>query len=353
VDRGLSGFLLLCLLCGPLSCNRGGSSAVDDQPHAGGDVWTSGEELAGLPTSGAAWESLLAKADEPSTPPDLSDRDDPENVRTLAKALVFARTSIERYRTQVIASCMAAIGTERDGEVLSLGRELAAYVIAADLVGLPPDEDRRFSTWLRGVTRERLQGMTLVSAHETRPNNWGTHAGASRAAVAAFLGDAAELERCATVFRGYLGDRSAYARFSYGDDLSWQADPARPVGVNPLGAQIAGHSVDGVLPDDQRRAGGFTWPPPKVNYAYEALQGALVQAAILHRAGYPVWEWQDRALLRAYAWLQTEADYPPQGDDTWQPHLVNHYYGTSFPAPVPSSPGKNLGWTDWTHGPTS
>jgi hypothetical protein len=28
---------------------------------------------------------------------------------------------------------------------------------------------------------------------------------------------------------------------------------------------------------------------------------------------------------------------------------VNYYYGTAFPAPVPSRPGKNVGFTDWTH----
>ena len=39
-----------------------------------------------------------------------------------------------------------------------------------------------------------------------------------------------------------------------------------------------------------------------------------------------------------------------EGDDTWQPHIVNYYYGTDFPAPTPSRPGKNVGWTDWTHG---
>jgi len=29
---------------------------------------------------------------------------------------------------------------------------------------------------------------------------------------------------------------------------------------------------------------------------------------------------------------------------------VNKYYGTGFPAPVPSRPGKNMGFTDYTHG---
>jgi hypothetical protein len=69
--------------------------------------------------------------------------------------------------------------------------------------------------------------MTLVSTHEDRPNNWGTHAGASRVAVAVYLGDSAELERAAQVFKGWLGDRASYAGFNYGD-LSWQCDAANP-----------------------------------------------------------------------------------------------------------------------------
>ena len=74
---------------------------------------------------------------------------------------------------------------------------------------------------------------TLVSTHEDRPNNWGTHAGAARAAIAAYLGDSAQLARTALVFRGYLGDRAAYAGFEFGD-LSWQCDPAAgPSGINP------------------------------------------------------------------------------------------------------------------------
>jgi hypothetical protein len=108
-----------------------------------------------------------------------------------------------------------------------------------------------------------------------------------------------------------------------------------------------------VLPDDQRRAGSFSWPPPKENYVYEALQGAVAQAVLLERAGHDPWSWGERALLRAFVWLHEEADYPAEGDDTWLPHLVNDAYGTHFPAPVPSRPGKGMGFSDWTHGPST
>lgn len=312
-------------------------------------IWISPDAIKQLPMTGAAWENVRNAAEKSTASPDLSDQNDPTNVYVLAKALVYVRTGATRYRQEVIDACMAAIGTEKGGRTLALGRELIAYVIAADLVELPPAEDQRFRAYLRQVITEELDGRTLVSTHEDRPNNWGTHAGASRVAVAAYLGDQAELERAAAVFKGWLGDRSSYAGFAYGD-LDWQANPQKPVGINAQGATKNGHSIDGVLPDDQRRSGGFKWPPPKENYVYEALQGALAQAVILSRAGYDVWNWQDRALLRAFTWLHQQANFPAEGDDTWEPHLVNFYYGTSFPAPVPAQPGKNIGWTDWTHG---
>jgi hypothetical protein len=137
--------------------------------------------------------------------------------------------------------------------------------------------------------------------------------------------------------------------FRYGKDLSWQADQDNPVGINPKGATKEGHSIDGVLADDQRRCGGFQWPPCITNYAWEGLQGALALAVILHRAGYDVWNWQDQAILRAVKWLYDEADYPAEGDDTWQPYVINYYYGTNFPIVIPARAGKNVGFTDWTH----
>jgi len=314
-------------------------------------IWASRDELAELPASGPAWDRLVEWAARPADRPNIADQTDLTDVVVLAKALVWARTGEDSYRQEVIQACGAAIGTETGGTTLALGRNLAGYVIAADLIELPPADAYAFRGWLRAVLWENLAGRTLRSTQEDRPNNWGTHAAASRIAVALYLRDTEELEDAARVFRGYLGDREAYARFRFGA-LDWQADPMRPVGVNPRGAVKYGHNVDGVLPDDQRRCcDHFVWPPPAENYAYEALQGALASAVMLNRAGYDVWEWEDRALLRAFRWLHDEAHFPAQGDDTWEPHIVNRYYRTAFPAPVPSRPGKNVGFTDWTHGP--
>lgn len=318
-------------------------------------VWISPAEIALLPTSGSAWNSVLSEANSSCGSVDLADQEQSTNVCIMAKALVFARTGETHYRSDVLDALDQIVGASTySGRALALGRELVAYVIAADLIDLrnyDSNLDASFRSTLRTLRTTYTSGAAsdLVDCHERRPNNWGSHCGASRAAIAVYLGDDAELARTAKVFKGYLGDRAAYSGFSYGS-LSWQCDPDRPVGINPAGCTRSGLSLDGVLPDDQRRGGDFTTNPPKENYVWEALQGLLAQAVILHRAGYDVWEWEDRALLRATGWLHDVVDYPAEGDDTWQPHILNRHYGTNLPAPVPSRPGKNVGWTDWTHG---
>jgi hypothetical protein len=320
-------------------------------------IWIGPKELAALNMAGQHWEQLKAQAKEPAGSPNLSDKDQDNNVYVLAKALVYARCSLElahaqcaslnlaKLRNEVIEQVMAAMGTENGGGTLALGRKLAAYVIAADLVGLPPEKDHTFRTWLQAVRHKTLEHETLISTHEERPNQKGTHAGASRAAIAVYLGDRADLERTAQVLKGYLGDRSAYAEFRY-RDLSWQCNPSQPVGINPKWCMKYGHNIDGVLPEDQLDCGAFQWPPCHTNAAWTALQGVLVQAVILHRAGYDVWNWQDRAILRAVQWLWHEAGYPTKD---WQSPLIDYFYGSQFWDGGKARHGKNMGWTGWTH----
>ncbi|MGE0621966.1 MAG: alginate lyase family protein [Pseudomonadales bacterium] len=318
-------------------------------PAATARVWLDAEDLRQLPDDGPAWEAMIKRATRTDISPCLADQDDPSNVATLALALYATRADDAEARDRVREIVRRVPGTERGARTLALGRELAAYVIAADLVGLPAEQRAAFERWLRSLLTRNFQGRTLRSTHEDRPNNWGTHAGASRLAVAIYLEDREEIERSAHVFRGWLGDADGWQGFEFGDTW-WQPAGSRNYAINPPGSSIQGHSVDGVLPDDQRRAGAFRWPPPKENYVYEALQGALTQALLLEAQGYDVWSWGDAALLRAFRWLQTEARYPARGDDTWMPHVINHAYGVSLPAPCPATPGKGLGFTDWIYG---
>jgi hypothetical protein len=298
---------------------------------------------------------LKAIADQPVGTVTVSDQDDDSDVRVLAKALVYARTGTASYRSDVVAALKAAVGTETGTTTLALGRNMPSLVIAADLISLsaadPSFDSGRFRPWLRTVLTETLDSRTLISTHEGRPNNWGTHAGAARVAIAAYLGDTAQLARAAEVFHGYVGSRSSYAGFKYGD-LSWQCDAAKPVGINPAGCTKSGVVIDGAIPDDMRRGGTFHWPPTATGYPWEAMQGALLQAELLHAAGYDSFNWENKALLRAAKFLYERAKWSATGDDEWQTWLLDARYGTSYKLDPPVRYGKNFGFTDWIFGPS-
>jgi hypothetical protein len=322
-------------------------------------VLISADAIHALPTSGTAWTSLVKYADASAGTPNISDQDSNNDVHTLAEALVFARTGIASYRTRALANLHAAVGTEAGGRTLALGRNLPSYVIAADLVNLDVVDAsfnaNVFRPWLRSLLSKTMSdGTTLRQIDEQRPNNWGTHAGAARAAIAVYLGDATELARTAQVFRGWLGDRSAYSGFKYGSDLSWQANPSKAVAIDIVGSTKAYDgttvSLDGALPDEMRRGSSFEWAPTYTGYPWEALQGAVLQAEILNHAGYDTWNWSNKALYRAARWLYTTANWPAVGDDRWQPWLIDARTGGNLPRPSTTQPGKNFGFTDWLYG---
>jgi hypothetical protein len=307
-----------------------------------------------LPATGAAGYGLKARADSTLGTPNIANQDDDTDQIVLARAIGYARTGNLAYRSTVATAIKQAVGTEVGGRTLALGRNLPAYVISADLINLkaydPTFDSGVFRPWLRSLLTEVLDSKTLRQTHEQRPNNWGTHAGAARAAIAAYLGDSAEMARTAQVFRGWLGDRSAYAGFTFGD-LSWQCDAAKPVAVNATGCSKSGIVIDGALPEEMRRGGTFQWPPVATGYAWEALQGALLQAELLRTAGYDPWSWSDKALLRAVQFLYAKAGWPAVGDDEWQPWLIDKRYGTSYRGAAPARTGKNFGYTDWLDAP--
>jgi hypothetical protein len=241
-------------------------------------------------------------------------------------------------------------------------RNATSYVVAADLIDLStfdPVKDDRFRAWIKGLRDNSYDGEEPTRRiYERRSNNHGTMCGAARAAISRYLGDAADLARTAQVLKGWLGDRQSFIFDDYpAGSESYMPDPSQPRPVNPPGATKSGHNVDGMLPAEHARCGSFTWPPCYTSYPWGGLAGAVVNAEILRRAGYAdVYAWESRALLRAYtrlyelsrvdeAWWHEAS----RGDDRWQPWLVNRIYGTAFPAVSPTRPGRNMGWTDWTH----
>ncbi|MCI0649688.1 MAG: DNRLRE domain-containing protein, partial [Chloroflexi bacterium] len=216
-------------------------TSTPGSPPTSGQMWISSATLASLPTSGTAWNNLWDAAQQNTNSPNISDQNDMTDVYVLAKALVYARTGQSQYRNEVMTAITAAMGSESGTGILAVARNLQAYVIAADLINLPvanPVLNTTFRQWLATVRTVVFSGagpaLSIIGCHEERPNNFGTHCGASRIAIALYLGDTAELQDAANVFKGWLGDRNAYAGFNYGD-LDWQCNPSAPVGINPAG----------------------------------------------------------------------------------------------------------------------
>lgn len=316
-------------------------------------------ELLRLPTSGSAWSALKAVADGPLGAADLSDQDNRHGVRTLAVALVFARTGDAAYYATARDAIMSAIGTERVGahnSILSLGRQLGAYVLAADFIGLAGDDDHRFRSWLDGIRTTKLGGHSrwnqLTATHEDSSNNWGAFAGASRIAASRYLGDTADVSRAALVLRGFLGDRSAWSGFQPIDEASatWACDPAAYTPVNPPCTR-SGIDVDGAIVRDVSRGGDLSDPPGEAGLLYtnEALQGLVVQAELLRRAGFDPWQWSDRALLRAAAFLTRGDGWNLASVHNHLPWVFNARYGLELPTRAAGN-GRLYGYTDWLYG---
>jgi hypothetical protein len=379
----ISGFAILSL--GVLLNAQAPDRAVPEpKPY----IWLSPSEIRALPIAGepgctprcsAAWTMLRDAAATTAGRPNLNDLEDETGHLVLAKALVAVRLEgselAANLREEVVALLGEAIGSEHGASALYVGRNLAMYVIAADIIDLhairPEFDESVFKPWLRSVLAMEFQDRTLRSCHEERPNNWGTHCGASRIAAAAYLNDREELALAARVFQGWLGDRDSHAGFTFDSTaFTWMSDPAcptsnsdcRPRPVNPPGAMVSGHNVDGVIVDDQRRSDRhrFRWPPKYTIYVYGALGGAVVQAGILHRFGMNAWHWSDDAIRRAVEWMYDDRDDKRKWDTCndrdkqYVLDVVDQAYGSNFIGrmncdPEPSGPGRNIAWTSWTH----
>lgn len=323
--------------------------AAVEQPttEARRGIWIDDDEIARLPVTGPAWDRVAEYALADWGDPAIDDQNSNHDVHTLAGALYATRLGDPVMTAKVVDALEAVEGTWSD-EILALARNLLSYVVAADVIGYRSDTfDRWLADSLERSGHSRAGIETLLESALRDPSNHGAHARASVIAVARYLGDDETVGLVAARFHDWLG-RSA-AGFEW-KERDWQADPDNPRGINAPGSRIDGVNVDGVLPEEERRSGGFTTTPPREPYVWEGLQGTIATAELLDRAGFETWEWEDRALLRALTWLYEENQYPAEGDDRWIPWIVNAHYGSDFPTETPTRPGKNIGFSDWTDG---
>jgi hypothetical protein len=340
-------------------------------------IWVSPDEIAKLPTSGSAWDRLLDDADRASGSPNVSDQDSNHDVAILAAALVCARTGDQCAKAR--NGVVSAIGTEQGGRWLAVGRNMTAYVIAADVLGLyadgDPDSDgSRVEGWIRSfhtmlLSHNNDRGRLVPLTPFDSGSNASAQEGAVYIAVAAYLQDRDALDRGWDAFRTYACDPGAPDRenidLNKGTAAGWAHDDSSPCAVNPAdktkvvpsGLPGAGttRSIGGAIINDMRRGGDFQFAPGYTSYPWVGLEGFVPAALILDRAGYPAFEIADRAVLRTHEYL---FDLMRQtGETRWFDgkradevvHLVNVVYGKSYPTQSAVGAGRTVGYTDWTH----
>ncbi len=318
-------------------------------------IWTSASEIADIPMSGYAWDAVKNEAD--AVDPNLatvSNQDSDNNVGILAAGIVYARTGIQSYKDKVMTACEKLVqGGKPADRTLAWARETGAYVMAADLVGY---RTTAFEDWCLSMAEvwEASDGRTMLTMFKQRPNNWGAHGFGSLCALYRYLGNTTRLNEIRDYWiQSVVGPKPDM--LTYGDDLTWHVDENNPRRINPQGSVKQGMNIDGIIPDDMRRGGSFSDPPGYTGYPWEYLQGELMAARILDRAGLSIWNIDNNALYRAAYALQIrlENDYggwKAEGDDEWQLPYWDEAYGSNWSdAYDPATTriydhGKNAGW---------
>jgi hypothetical protein len=184
-----------------------------------------------------------------------------------------------------------------------------------------------------------------------RPNNWGHHAFGSLTAIYSYLGDTAKLQE---VRNHYIASVTGVKTTAKYGELGWQCDPNNPRWINgSCTLSCSGGSVngEGIIGDDMRRGSiSCTTTPKATGYPWEALQGMVMGARVLERAGMPVWDAGDRAICRAAAVLQEGrfgSGWKAEGDDQWQLVILDKACGKNWSASYGAGKwmhGKNTGW---------
>jgi hypothetical protein len=347
-----------------VACN-----ALDEDPSIASfgqsGLWSSEAELKNNPVSGPAWEAVKAAADIDFSEPVISNNNSNDDVNCLAASIVYARTGNQFYKDRVVAALEYNVAKGNPGfdanGILTWCRNTGAYALAADLAGYRTPQ---LESWLRNMVETYRDpsnhNNTIEEIFYRRANNWGTQAFGTLCAVYGYLGDTAKLVKIRNYWIQMVTGPNPGA--TYGSDISWHADPNDLRLINPEGAVKDGVNIDGIMPDDMRRNGPFSNPPPKsvTSYHWEALQGIISGARILERydPALSIWETGDKAILRAVTILESDwrrdynidgSNWAATGDDVWMLPFVDAAYGTDFASGTfdPSSlwkHGKNAGW---------
>ena len=237
-------------------------------PRPGPGLWISPAELGGLPVEGSAWKAVLAVAEGDLGTANVADQDSTHDGNTLACALAAARTERADLRTKATNALSSAIGTEDGARWLAIGRNLGAYVIAADVLGI---RSGPIYEWLGGfLTRTSRANNTddqVLVGNWPSGSNASAQTGFVTAALSVYTKDFARLATFWDGYRRYCGDRTSPVRETSNSD-AWQFVPSDPVGIQDKGAVKQGCRLDGAIGNDMSRGGddvcspGWTRVPP-------------------------------------------------------------------------------------------
>ena len=344
-------------------------------PSGDGYMIITEAQLMALPTSGDPYLFMKSYADATFPGVDLCNQDNFNAVYTFAAALMYARTGQTSYRDKVVAQLnVIANKTPSDiindpynptNHVLAVSRQVAGYVISADLVGYRDPGFVDFVDWIRYTnigTHARWQ--SLEGCVKNACANWSAWCMASLTACNVYLGDTAKLTELNYLMTAITtGSRAAYASAcgspEWGDwfqktadwDASYCHDSVNWFTINPASAG----AKSGIIVEDLSRETG-AYPNievdgPGLSYSWETMGGWMLAARIFYYAGYTdIYSRGDQAFLRAAQFLYNlnlHGGYPPEYEACQHtPWMVYKAYGQLQPS-FTSSRGRQYGFADW------
>lgn len=331
------------------------------------------------PTFGAAWDYMKARAYDALSGMNLSSAPDATSpwlpnyngarfvkrpgTQTLAAALVYARTGEQEYKDLVTNACRYLIGTEDESsldgtatqdKLLATCRQIGAFVLAANLVGM---DDRDWNAWLGALRTKPIgtsgQASNITQLSDERANNWGSFARAARIAIDIYLGDDADLELVVERFKLVLGEIDQRPDLLWIEDADFDLSYACDKPWRGINSSACGLGKDGIIVEDLSRSiRAFpNYDATGIGYTFEAYQAMLFTAVLLERQGFDAFGWGDQALRRVMDWLVRE-NYPHGNGYSTEQHevwIVRHFYGVDYPT-TPAQMGRCFGFTDWLYG---
>lgn len=341
-------------------------------------------DLTALPTSGTAWNRLVAKASTDPGTPNLGNLDQPEPAACLSVALRYAKDGGGLGKARCVSFVQAAMGTESGAaQPLNPYRVIGTIMQIADLVGMTGAEVGRngqtFNAWVQSLPYKVIPGQTnwntLWKCSDTSGNNWGACARTSLLACALWMvkkgltptgvpsgapATAGALRDAVIArFKRWCGDTSVPNTFvatgAFQSSWAVTAYPGSQGPINPVSSLVrSGVSLDGAQAEDASRSTFPTTTGAGQHYQYESLESAVVAIAFLVNNGYSdAKTYGSNGVRRNYQYMMRNNLTTPSSDYhdyfSMQWPVVNWLWNIGFPSRTITGAQRRLltTHTDW------